>query len=55
MAPTDTEPVRDWVEDKTHENGNYMNRCCYCRHLFMGHKRRVVCKVCADAQGNATS
>ena len=37
---------RDWVEDFPHENGNYENKCCHCGHSFIGHKRRVVCKVC---------
>jgi hypothetical protein len=39
---------RDWVEDFSYENGNYENRCCRCMSLFIGHKRRVVCKICAD-------
>lgn len=38
---------RDWTEDFSHENGNYMNRCVECGELFNGHKRRVVCKACA--------
>ena len=37
----------DWDEDFTHENGNYMNKCIDCKEMFIGHKRRVVCKVCA--------
>jgi len=36
----------DWVEDFTHENGNYQNLCTKCGNEFMGHKRRVICKVC---------
>lgn len=38
----------DWLNDTTHENGNYANRCTVCGEIFNGHKRRVVCKWCAD-------
>lgn len=38
---------RDWLEDFTHENGNYECACCICKNSFVGHKRRVVCKSCA--------
>ena len=41
------ESAHDWVEDFTHENGNYQRRCCDCDTPFYGHKRRVVCRVCA--------
>ncbi len=37
---------RDWVEDFSHENGNYQNKCMDCGLYFYGHKRRVVCKIC---------
>jgi hypothetical protein len=37
---------RHWPEDFSHENGQYENICCHCRHHFLGHKRRVVCKLC---------
>jgi hypothetical protein len=47
-APQD----RDWPEDFEHENGNYICRCVGCKQLFVGHKRRVECKVCA-AQSSA--
>lgn len=40
--------TRDWTEDSAHENGNYQNRCCLCNRLFIGHKRRVVCRACHD-------
>jgi hypothetical protein len=39
----------NWVEDFSHENGNYLNNCISCKKDFIGHKRRVVCKVCAFA------
>ena len=34
----------DWLEDSTHENGDYENECAICGKRFFGHKRRVVCK-----------
>lgn len=37
---------RDWSEDFPYENGNYQNRCVECKEIFIGHKRRVVCKKC---------
>lgn len=36
----------NWTEDFPHENGNYMNVCRECGNEFLGHKRRVVCKLC---------
>lgn len=42
-----THAERSWPEDASHENGNYSNTCCHCGREFVGHKRRVVCKVCA--------
>jgi len=38
---------RNWEEDFKYENGNYMNRCIVCNRMFLGHKRRCVCKLCA--------
>jgi DNA repair exonuclease SbcCD ATPase subunit len=38
----------NWTEDYPHENGRYQNKCGICGQLFMGHKRRAVCKVCAE-------
>ena len=32
---------------RRHENGQYMNTCHLCHATFMGHKRRVTCRVCA--------
>lgn len=37
---------RSWKEDASHENGNYYCNCCVCQRQFLGHKRRVLCKVC---------
>lgn len=41
---------RNWPEDFSHENGNYSCTCCLCHQHFIGHKRRVVCKLCSKAQ-----
>jgi len=35
----------NYPEDYTHENGNYMNICRVCGSYFIGHKRRVWCKL----------
>lgn len=37
---------QDFPEDFSHENGNYQCRCYRCGHYFVGHKRRVTCKLC---------
>jgi hypothetical protein len=39
---------RDWPEDFPGENGNYTNRCIFCKQTFVGHKRRMVCKECFE-------
>lgn len=36
----------DWIEDFSHENGNYINTCFECKRTFKGHKRRPLCKKC---------
>ena len=38
----------NWQEDYSHENGQYFNTCVYCPRHFLGHKRRVVCRICAQ-------
>ncbi len=40
---------RSWPEDTGDENGGYMNGCHVCGRTFLGHKRRVTCKVCASS------
>jgi len=46
-VPSATQPTsRDWTEDAAHENGEYSCTCSTCGNLFIGHKRRVTCKVC---------
>lgn len=42
---------RDWKEDFGHENGNYEQFCLKCGNRFVGHKKRIICKECASAQG----
>jgi hypothetical protein len=44
---------RDWPEDWSHENGRYLCLCVNCETQFYGHKRRVVCKVCAQPRNAA--
>lgn len=39
---------RNWPEDAKYENGNYQNTCHYCHSLFVGYKRRLVCKSCSN-------
>lgn len=41
-------PERNWLEDYHLENGEYYCRCRACNHFFIGYKRRVRCKLCAD-------
>lgn len=42
-----TQEERSFTEDYVHENGHYFNTCCHCLRQFIGHKRRVICKVCS--------
>ncbi len=44
---------RDWTEDLAYENDNYYGECAICGNDFLGHKRRVICKVCAQEQLDA--
>lgn len=46
---TDPEP-EDWPEDFKHENGNYSCTCHKCGSSFIGHKRRVTCKLCSESK-----
>lgn len=39
---------RDWPDDFQDENGNYSCMCFACGNIFTGHKRRNICKVCAE-------
>ncbi len=38
----------DFIEDLNHENGNYQRTCIKCGINFIGHKRRVLCKICQN-------
>jgi hypothetical protein len=38
--------AKNWQEDSSHENGNYGCKCSACNSMFLGHKRRVICKEC---------
>lgn len=46
--------VFDWPDHFARENGNYFNVCVHCQRQFIGHKRSVVCRVCADPIVTAT-
>lgn len=50
FAISSLNPEKDWKEDWRFENGNYFCTCMFCKELFTGHKRRVVCKLCAIEQ-----
>lgn len=45
---------QSWPEDLADENGDYLNRCIFCGCTFQGHKRRVVCRLCAPPTTAAT-
>jgi len=40
--------IKNWEEDYSHENGNYINKCIECKEYFFGHKRRCICKECIN-------
>lgn len=46
-GPTDSN-ARNWTEDYSHENGQYVNHCLDCKNTFIGHKRRVICRRCSS-------
>lgn len=43
--PDDPSPL-DWTEDFKHESGAYHCRCGLCGQMFIGLKRRTLCKPC---------
>lgn len=49
----DRQNPKNWQSDFSHENGNYFCKCVECGKDFIGHKRRVVCKVCDDKLSKA--
>jgi hypothetical protein len=48
VPPKPTSTNYNWPEDFDSENGKYYNICTSCKLPFIGHKRRVTCKVCAN-------
>lgn len=46
------EPKRCWKEDYHLENGQYTCTCYICRHQFVGHKGRFICKTCDKKKEN---
>lgn len=46
---------RDWTEDFEHENGKYFCVCGQCKNIFIGHKRRVRCKLCGYGSNPKTA
>lgn len=44
----DIDNSRNWEDDFKFENGNYQCKCGNCGKMFLGYKRRVTCKVCAN-------
>lgn len=48
MMPFPRPSECDWTEDSPHENGNYQCQCVTCKQSFIGHKRRVQCKLCTS-------
>lgn len=42
----ETESRRNYPEDYSDENGNYLNQCLLCGNHFKGNKHRNICKVC---------
>ena len=47
--------AHNWPEDAAQENGSYCNTCSECKRVFIGHKRRVMCRVCANAPAPDTT
>ena len=37
---------KNWTQDAGHENGCYQNHCVECETMFLGHKRRMICRSC---------
>jgi hypothetical protein len=53
LAAPEMECERNWPEDFGHENGQYVCGCLLCGLAFVGHKRRVCCKTCAEKSRHA--
>ena len=50
VLPPSEAKHRSFSEDFWHENGNYFCICLHCGNEFVGHKRRMVCKLCSTAE-----
>jgi hypothetical protein len=46
LDPFETHPDRNFPEDYSQENGNYINKCKDCEMFFRGNKHRIWCKIC---------
>jgi len=51
MIPKFDSP-KNWTEDYSHENGNYICHCIKCKEYFFGYKRRCICKECSDKKND---
>ena len=57
MKPRDLPPIvlhgvvglNDWTEDFADENGQYLGNCFQCGNGFVGHKHRMICKLCDES------
>ena len=49
-TPSPEGETRNWIEDASHRNGKYLCCCFKCNQVFIGHKRRVLCKLCASSE-----
>lgn len=45
---TSSTSPKDWTEDFHLENGCYNSLCIICQGMFIGYKRRHVCKTCDE-------
>lgn len=46
--PFGTHEARNFPEDYSQENGNYINMCRDCGLSFRGNKHRIWCKMCDE-------
>ena len=44
--------AKSFPEDLNFENGCYMNECFKCKAIFLGHKRRRICKLCEEKEND---
>ena len=46
--------LRDYRQDFSEENGQYMHQCRICKNVFIGHKRRPsICSLCKSSMDKA--